>query len=189
MRFEKILFIIIFVGLSAAIFDLATKIIAIVLLPDFIVTNNIDGGNYLFPIGWSFAISTASLFFGIISLAIAKDRLSASAIKSFSIGLGFILGALIQLYETLAFPVIDFIPVHSYLLLDFLQASGWGLASFADLYKPIGIIFMCYGTLKFIRESASRSPVMRSCYALAQRQKSHLDRLVWGEFAETLPCP
>ncbi len=189
MRFEKILFITVFVGLGAALLDIITKLAAIALVPGMVIFNHLEGGNHVLPLDWSFAVSTGSLVLGLFSLMVAKDRISPGAVKSFAIGLGFILGALAQLYETLAFPVIDFIPVHTYLLMDFLHESGWAVANLADLYKPVGILFMCYGTARFIRESAGESVLARSLCAAAGWQKSRLARLVWERFVRTLPCP
>ncbi len=162
MNNKKLLSIIIFTGLLSTSLDIATKLVAYTLFPNNIVFNSAFGGNYLFSIKYSYLFSLLSFIAGISTLLIGKTRLNERSLRIFAIGLGFILGALIQMLEALAFPIVDFIPVHSYLLFDFIQGARWGLANFADFYKPLGITLMSIGTLSFIKEAMPQSFTVKS---------------------------
>ncbi len=162
MSFKKLLIIIVAISLICTLLDLAIKLTIFTIFPEKVILNNISDGIFLFTIKSSYFLSVFSFFCGLIVLNIGRFYLSGSCLKLFATGLGFILGALIQAFESLVFPIIDFIPVHGYLLFDFTHGYSWCYANLADFYKPIGITLMCIGTANLIKEVMPRTAILRS---------------------------
>ncbi len=162
MRERKAFSIALSVGLYSIAFDLFSKVMVFILTPGLVALNNFNGGAFLLPEYQSLVFSSASILCGFVVLYLGSKRLDQKALKVYAIGLGFLLGAFIQAYEALIFPVVDFIPVHSYMLFNFLE-KGWALASPADIYKPLGMLLMITGSLGFLRSSPVQTGLIKNC--------------------------
>jgi hypothetical protein len=161
------------IGIAGTVLDAVTKIIAILIgVP--ITWHDVTGSifyAYTFS-GLDENISRSSfintLIIGVILLVIMfviievlprytkLGSSSPNAYQAFRVTMGFLIMTFTQSAEALFFPVPNFIPVHSYMMLMFYD-NFWSVATISDYAHTLAAIAVCISAVFFIMEMSGKA--------------------------------